>query len=323
MVSLPPGKQTIGCKWVFKIKYLANGAVDRYKARLVAKGYTQEHGVDFHDTFAPVAKGVTVKSVMAIAASKNWPFFQLDINNAFLHGDLFEEVYMDLPLGYKVDNPSLVCKLIKSIYGLRQASRQWNKKLSEFLLSLGFVRSLADYTIFTHHQSSMFIVAVLYVDDILLTGNHMTFITSVKASLHTKFSIKDLGQARYYLGLEISRNDTGLVLSQQKFILDMLSSTRLLNSKPLSIPLDQNIKLYDSVKSGALIQNPSLYRSLVGKLLYLTFTHPDINFVVHLLSQFMQAPRVKHLDALFRVLHYLKCTAGLGLYFPVDNNLSL
>ncbi|KAL8089880.1 hypothetical protein AgCh_039367 [Apium graveolens] len=199
---------------------------------------------------------------MAIAASKNWPIYQLDINNAFLYGDLLEEVYMDIPL-------------------------------------------------------------VVYVDDILLTGNHSHFIVQVKAVLHEKFSIKDLGQAKYYLGLEISRNDEGLVLSQQKFTLDMLSSTKLLDAKPLSIPLDQNIILFDNIKSGALVFNHSLYRSLVGKLLYLTFTHPDISFCVHLLSQFMQAPREKHFAALLCVLRYLKCTVGLGLFFPVQSDLVL
>lgn len=125
LVPLPPGKNTIGCKWVFKIKYLPNGDIDRYKARLVAKGYTQEKSVDFHDTFAPEAKGVSVKTIFSLAAAKNWKVFQLDINNAFLHGDLDEDVYMDIPPGYKI-SPSdvpLVCKLQKSLYGLRQASR--------------------------------------------------------------------------------------------------------------------------------------------------------------------------------------------------------
>ncbi|KAL8156075.1 hypothetical protein AgCh_001234 [Apium graveolens] len=264
LVPLSPGKQTIGCKWVYKIKFLANGEIDRYKARLVAKGYTQEEGVDFHDTFVPVAKGVTVKAVIALTSSKNWTIFQLDINNAFLHGDLYEEVYMDLPLGYKLSptTAGLVCRLIKSIYGLRQASRQWNEKLSDFLVAFGFTQSLTDYALFTHKIDSMFTVVVVYVDDILVTGNNLSMIHSLKAALNDKFSIKDLGEAKYYLGLEISRTDKGVMLSQIKSILDMLQQANLLDYKPLSIPLDQHSKLYDNATSGDLLVNPSLYRSL-------------------------------------------------------------
>lgn len=205
LVHLPEGKKSIGCRWAYKIKYHANGEIERYKARLVAKGYIQQIGVDFHDTFSPVAKGVTVKAVFAIASSKAWPGYQLDINNAFLHGDLDEEVYMDIPLGYKLppNSSNLVCKLIKSLYGLRQASRQLNTRLAAFLIDYGFTQSLAYYSLFTYKKNSFFTVAVVYVDDILLTGNNISMIN--EASLHDEFSIKDLGEAKYYLGLEIAR----------------------------------------------------------------------------------------------------------------------
>lgn len=165
----------------------------------MAKGHTQEAGIDFHDTFAPVAKGVTVKTVVSLAASKWWSIFQLDINNAFLHEDLDEEVYMDLPLGYQVPATAipLVCKLLKSIYGLLQTSRCWFRKLSAY----GFTRSLADYSLFTYQQGSIFVCDVVYVDDILLTGTSLPFIQALKTALHDKFNIKDLGEAKYYLGL--------------------------------------------------------------------------------------------------------------------------
>lgn len=227
----------------------------------MAKGYTQQIGVDFHDTFSPIAKGVTVKAVFVIASSKTWSVYQLDINNAFLHGDLDEEVYMDIPLGYKLspNSSNLVCKLIKSLYGLRQASRQWNTKLAAFLIDFGFTQSLADYSLFTYKKDSLFTVAVVYVDDILLTGDNISIINDLKAALHDEFSIKDLGEAKYYLGLEVAKNESGIFLSQKKFILDMLESADMVDAKPLSIPLDQNIKLYDSVKSGSVILNPSFY----------------------------------------------------------------
>ena len=231
---------------------------------------------------------------------------------------------MDIPLGYNTSGLShLVCKLIKSLYGLRQASREWNTKLADFLINFGFRQSLADYSLFIYDKGSCFVVVIVYVDDILLTGSDLVLINSLKSALHSAFSIKDLGEAKYYLGLEISRTDEGILLSQRKFILDMLETSNLLDSKPLFIPLDQHLKLYDNEKSGTLIQNPSLYRSLVGKLLYLTFTRPDLSFNIHLLSQYMQAPREKHLSSVFIVLRYLKCTAGLGLFLPAANSLRL
>lgn len=196
---------------------------------------------------------------------------------------------MDLPLGYKCPPSSitLVCIFLKSIYGLRQASRCWFTQLSQFLITFGFKYSMTDYSLFTYHKDSVYVCDVVYVDDILLTGNTLCFIQHLMAVLHEQFSIKDLGKAKYYLGLEISRSATGITISQKKFILDMLGAAILLDAKPLSIPLNENIKVFDIVKSGAFISNPSLYRSLIGKLLYLTFTRPYISYYVHLLIQHM------------------------------------
>lgn len=203
LVPLPAGKKVVGCKWVYKIKYLANGTVDRFKTRLVAKGYTQSAGIDYHDTFAPVVKMVTVRCLFAIAATNNWPLEQLDINNAFLHGNLSEEVYMELPLGYQRQSSvvPLVCRLIKSIYGLKQASREWFTKLTTSLLSIGYTHSLLDYSLFILKTDSTFLAVVVYVDDILITGNDMTEIQGLKYHLDKEFSIKNLGSIKYYLGL--------------------------------------------------------------------------------------------------------------------------
>lgn len=268
---------------------------------------------------------VTIRTLLVVASTKGWIIDQLDVNNDFLHGDLHEKVYMSLPLG-NINNSgisNLVCKLIKSIYGLKQASRCWFEKISTCLLEEGYKQSHTDHSMFTYNQDGVFVVTVIYVDGILLSGNNQEAINALKHLLDVKFNIKDLGPIKYYMGLEVSRTSDGIFVTQQKFIQDLLAFANMLECKPLSVPIDPHLKLFDNIKSGPLLDNPSVYRAWVGKLLYLTYSRPDISFSVQMLIQYLHAPRVKHMVALTRVLSYLKWTAGHGLFFPAHNSLDL
>jgi hypothetical protein len=325
LTSLPLGKQAIGCKWVYKVKLQSDGTLERYKARLVAKGYNQQEGLDYSETFSPVAKFTTVRLLLAIAAAKGWSLTQLDVNNAFLHGELNEEVFMALPPGFasKGENSSTqqVCKLQKSLYGLKQASRQWFAKFSSTIVKQGFIQSHSDYSLFTRTQGSSFIALLVYVDDILLASNDPQSVKALKDSLHNEFKLKDLGNLKFFLGLEVARSTKGISLCQRKYALDILTDSGMLGSKPVATPMEQNLKL--SASDGIFLSDPSVYRRLVGRLLYLTVTRPDISYSVQKLSQFMSKPTTLHLTAAHRVIRYIKGTPGQGLFFPCSNDLQL
>lgn len=217
-MDLLEGKRTIGSKWVFKIKYTTNGEIERYKARSVAKGYTQKEGFDYHYTFLPVAKMVTVRTLISIAASPNWPLFHMDVSNAFLQGDLVEEVYMDMPQGFhRQGEKRKVCRLLKSLYGLKQASKQWNIKLTDALTCVGYVQSAHDHSLFTKKQENAQVLILVYVDNLMITENDAQLISETKSILHKNFKIKDLSDLKYFLGLEVMRSSKGIILNQRKY----------------------------------------------------------------------------------------------------------
>jgi hypothetical protein len=223
IVSLPAGKEVVGCRWIFKTKFKSDGTVDRHKARLVAQGFTQKFGVDYKETFAHVAKMTTVRVLLSVAINQGWPLFQMDVSNAFLHGDLEEEVFMKLPPGHPHSgNSMLVCKLHKSIYGLKQSSRAWHTKLSIALESLGFTRSSTDSSLFIKIVSDHTLVVLIYVDDLIITGSTEASIAQLKRSLQQQFLIKDLGSLKYFLGIEMAASRKGFFLNQRKYIIDLL-----------------------------------------------------------------------------------------------------
>ncbi|KAL0423503.1 UNVERIFIED_CONTAM: Retrovirus-related Pol polyprotein from transposon RE2 [Sesamum radiatum] len=285
ITPLPPDKMPIGCRWVFKLKLKADGSIDRYKARLVAKGYNQIEGIDYNESFSPVAKSVTVRLFFAIAAASNWHIHQMDVNNAFLHGYLEEEIYMSPPDGYCLP-PGHVCRLKRSLYGLKQASRQWNQEFTTQIVAFGFIQSKHDYCLFTKKSGDSFLVLLLYVDDILVAGTSAELITEVKNYLDRVFTIKDLGVAKYFLGLEVARSPQGIVVTQTKYIKDIVTDTGLANARDATTPLPPGIKFTGS--AGAKLPHPDVYRLLIGRLLYLNFTRPDTSYACQQLSQYLQ-----------------------------------
>ncbi|XP_019092402.1 PREDICTED: uncharacterized protein LOC109129182 [Camelina sativa] len=325
VVSLPPGKNVVGCKWVYTIKYHSDGSIERYKARLVAKGYTQQEGVDYIDTFSPVAKLASGKLVLGLAAKKGWSLTQMDVTNAFLHSDLEEEIYMSLPQGYTpasgVLPPNPVCKLHKSLYGLKQASRQWYKCLSQALLDEGYEQSPADNTLFVKETDVSYTAILVYVDDILIASNSDEAVHAIKDALARKFKTKDLGPARFFLGLEIARNADGISVCQRKYCLDLLADTGLLGCKPKSTPIDYKKPL--TKDTGLLLPDAKPYREIIGRLLYLCITRPDITYAVNRLSQYLSCPTDEHYKAALRILKYLKNNPGQGLFFSAHTDICL
>ncbi|XP_019228757.1 PREDICTED: uncharacterized protein LOC109209868 [Nicotiana attenuata] len=263
----------------------------------------------------------TVRALIATAMKKHWNIFQLDVNNAFLHGDLHEEVYMELPPGLVVDTPGRVCKLNKSLYGLKQASRQWYAKLAEALYSKGYIHSLNDYSLFYKKSASSAIFVVVYVDDVIVTGTDLQEITQLKIFLHDQFKIKDLGILHYFLGMEVLYTPAGAIISQRKFALDLLKEYNCLNGNSPSSPLDPSVKL--KAKEGPALTDPTPYRKLVGHLNFFTNTRLDIAYGVQHLSQFMQDPREPHLHAAFHLLRYLKNDPTLGIFLSNDPDCTI
>lgn len=321
LMPLPLGKKAIGSKWVYRIKYKSDGQIERHKARLVILGNRQIEGVDFTETFAPVACMATVRVFLAVAAIKNWELHQMDVHNAFLHGDLHEEVYMTPPLGLSGVPHGHVCRLQKSLYGLRQAPRNWFSKLATSLRTYGFRQSYADYSLFTYVRGNIELHVLIYVDDLIVAGNDSRTITLFKNYLSSCFHMKDLGSLRYFLGIEIARNETGIFLSQRKYTLDILSETGLLAAKPMHFPMEQQHRLAQSTSPDC--NDPERYRRLIGRLIYLTITRPEISYAVHTLSQFMQVPKQDHWNSAMRLLHYLKGSPGKGLLLAATSQLQL
>lgn len=322
LVPAEEATNVIGNRWLFRTKFNPDGTVDKLKSRLVAKGNHQRPGIDYHETFSPVIKSPTIRLLLGQATKYNWPVKQLDINNAFLQGTLTETVYMKQPSGFvDREKPNHVCKLNKALYGLKQAPRAWYTELKTYLLGLGFRNSVADASLFFFINNGRYLFVLVYVDDIIITGNSKSAIADLITHLSRRFSLKDLGDLSYFLGIEVLRTQQRFHLSQRKYIGDLLYRTNMTNVKPVPTPICVSTSL--SVRDGEELDDPSEYRNAVGSLQYLLLTHPDIAFAVNKLSQFMHKPSTIHWLAAKRVLRYLAGTYTSGIFLSRHNNLSL
>jgi hypothetical protein len=279
----------VGCKWVFRLKRKADGSIDHHKARLVAKGFHQQPGVNFEETFNPVVKPTTIRLVLSLATSAGWTIRQIDVQNAFLHGWLSEDVFMTRPPGFiHPQFPNHICKLHKALYGLKQAPRAWFSRLSDRLSELGFLSSRSDPSLFIRRTSPETTFVLIYVDDILITSTLPQSTTALIQPLRVEFAIKDLGTLHYFLTMEATSTPDGLILSQQRYIFYLLQTSNMSEAKPVKTPMSTAHAL--SLLSGDPLTDPSSYRSLVGALQYLSLTRSDISFSVNKVSQFMHQP---------------------------------
>ncbi|KAL5795083.1 hypothetical protein ACOSP7_003677 [Xanthoceras sorbifolium] len=322
LVPKPRDVKPISCKWVYKIKYRPDGSIKRYKARLVARGFSQQYGLDYDETFSPVAKLTTVRILLALAANKNWNLWQMDVKNAFLHGELDREIYMIQPMGFQNEgHPEYVCKLRKALDGLKQAPRAWYGKIAEFLTRSGYLVTSADSSLFAKAKGGKIAIVLVYIDDLIITGDDVEEICRTKENLSVRFQMKELGQLKHFLGLEVDQTLEGIFLYQQKYAKDLLKKFGMLECKPISTPMEPNAKM--CAHEGKDLEDALMFRQLVGSLIYLTLTRPDISYAVGVMSRYMQNPKKSHLEAVRRILRYVKSTIDYGLMYKKGENCKL
>ncbi|GKE31849.1 ribonuclease H-like domain-containing protein [Tanacetum coccineum] len=307
--------------WLFKHKFHADGTLSRYKARLVANGSNQQHGVDFDETFSPVVKTATIRTVLSLVVSQQWPIYQLDVKNAFLNGDLSKTVYMHQPPSF-VDSryPNHVCLLKRSLYGLKQAPRAWFQRFTSYVTRAGFSPSRCDSSLFIYTQGSQVAYLLLYVDDIILTASSPVLLQQIVDYLHKEFDMTDLGALNYFLGISVVRHPTGLFCLKRSMLFNFLSVltwlivTRIGHQFTLTLNWVRTVFLFRILLYTVVLQ---------GGLQYLTFTRPDLSCAVQQICLYMHDPREPHFAALKRIMRYVKGTLELGLHLYASVTTSL
>jgi len=333
IIDRPKNYDVIGCRTILRSKYKPDGSIDKRKARVVAQGFSQRPGIDYHDTFAPVARLSSVRLLMALAVQLDLKVHQLDIITAYLNGKVEEEIYMESPkllaeflqeiinrrgetspvgrkarkMAQKLRNGDQVCKLNKALYGLKQAGRQWYRTLDERLRELGMKPTAADPCVYVTKRGGETLLALVYVDDILIAYSRNADLKFLLDGLQKNFDVKDLGEAHYSLGIEIKRGKDYIKVSQTGYIHEIIRRFGMENSNPVQTPTDPSAKLGQNTDSEDKESVRRPYRELVGALNYLAVgTRPDVAYIVSSLSQFNSCHGKQHWVAGKRVLRYLK-----------------
>ena len=324
LVEEPQGVKPIPVRWIFKKKLDAQGNIERYKARLVAKGFMQREGVDFNEVFAPVSKPTTLRTLLGMVASQDLELHQLDIKTAFLNGELEETIYMQQPRGYEEGSTNTVCLLKKSLYGLRQAPRAWHTRLKQELEHMGFTASEADPGLYTAHFKHTSIYLLVYVDDILIAAKTQEAIDHVKARLTDACDVRDLGPAKYFLGMSLDRDRKSqtLKITQERLATELVHRHGLIQGETKSVPMSPAIKLTQPEEGSILDKEKFQFCELVGSLLYLSAcTRPDIAQSVGVLARCMAKPAMEHWTAAKAVFQYIAGTLSSGITF--SNNMAV
>jgi hypothetical protein len=322
-VDAPEEITPIGCKWVFKKKIGADGNVETYKARLVAKGFKQKYDIDCDETFSPIAILKSIKILLAITAYYDYEIWQMDVKTAFLNGNLEEDVYMTQPEGFVSSvGPNKVCRLQKSIYGLKQASRSWNICFDETIKKFDFIKNEEEPCVYKKVSGRAIIFLLLYVDDILLIGNDVSMMQSVKVWLSKNFSMKDLGEASYILGIKIYRDRSNrmLGLSQSRYIDTVLKRFNMEGSKHGYLPMSHGINLSKKMSPKTPEERQRMngipYASAVGSIMYaMICTRPDVAYALGVTSRFQADPGEEHWKVVKNIIKYLRRTRDMFLIF--------
>ncbi|KAJ9538141.1 hypothetical protein OSB04_030874 [Centaurea solstitialis] len=322
LVPRPKNKTIIDLKWIFKNKKDEDGIVTRNKARLVAKGFKQQAGIDYDETFAPVAIIEAIRIFLAYAAHKNFTVYQMDVKTAFLNGELKEEVYVSQPKGF-VDRtkPNHVYILDKALYGLKQASRAWYDHLSNALLDNGFYKGKIDPTVFIKTEGDDILLVQIYVDDIIFGSTNSDMCTWFSDLMTTRFEMSMLRELSFFLGLQVLQKPDGILINQSKYIGDLLKRFHMDTSSVAKTPMASGTLIGADPKGKPVDQKS--YRAIIGSLLYLTASRPDIMFATCFCARFQANPKESHMMAVKRILRYLKGTPNRGLWYPKESGFEL